>query len=370
MIARVVTKRDDARLALVVTSLAALGLALVLADDLWRLHWLPGPRAAVFTVVAAMIAAGGVGPWLAWTRRRGRATVVRCEEGGVRLGARLVRADHVRSLSIARALRGFSVAIGHGEVGRARELTFVEVERAEEAARIASALGVREPPFGEPRLRPRSRMLALPQALLSLVAVVFAAGYMVTTQGYISPSSLPDPKALFGLGGVVAAELSMVLLVARSRSPHQALGLSRKSAWDAHLALHTRGDARAARDEASDAASERGAPAAPVQRLGRGDEAIGSWLARIDALPTEHHAYRGDAMKKDVLWETLGDGGAPVSARMAAARVLRRRYGEEEAALVRVVEDPDVRVRVEAAMEEHEEAERHLETLGPLFRAR
>jgi len=76
-------------------------------------------------------------------------------------------------------------------------------------------------------------------------------------------------------------------------------------------------------------------------------------------------------LKKDVLWETLGDDGAPVDARMAAARVLRRRHGEEARALVRVVDDHDVRARVAAALEDqHEEVEEHLERLGPLFRAR
>ena len=107
-----------------------------------------------------------------------------------------------------------------------------------------------------------------------------------------------------------------------------------------------------------------------MANLGRGDEQVGAWLARLDAIPNEQHAYRGDAMRKDVLWETLGDGAAPVDARMAAARVLQRRYGEEAPALVRVVSDDEVRVRVEAALEEHDEAEEHIERLGPLFRAR
>ena len=55
---------------------------------------------------------------------------------------------------------------------------------------------------------------------------------------------------------------------------------------------------------------------------------------------------------------------------MGAARVLRKRYGEEERALVRAVDDRDVRLRIEAALEDQEDAERTLATLGPLFRAR
>lgn len=362
--ARVVTRRDDARLAIFLTSVAALGLALVLADDIWHLSRLPPllchpeGSSAVYAVVAALIALGGLGPWLAWTTRRGRAVAVRREERAVRIGRQRLVAQEVSALSVARATLGYGVAIT-----RAREVTFLELERPEDAARVASSLGVEEPPFGATRPAPRSRVLALPQALLSLVAVTFAAAYlMVTTHGY-APWSFPDPKAFFGIGGVVAAELSMVLLLVRRFLPGQALGMSRRGAWDAHVTLHT--GAREARPHV--AADEP----ARIQNLGRGDEPVRTWLARVDAMPTEHHAYRGDALQTDMLWETLGDAGAPVDARMAAARVLRRRYGQEEAALVRVVDDPDVRVRVEAAMEdEQEDAEHHLEKLGPLFRAR
>jgi hypothetical protein len=78
-------------------------------------------------------------------------------------------------------------------------------------------------------------------------------------------------------------------------------------------------------------------------------------------------------MKKDVLWETLGDDKrASRRADGCGARppAALRRGGEEESALVRVVVDRDMRVRVEVALEEHDEAEEHIERLGPLFRAR
>ena len=158
----------------------------------------------------------------------------------------------------------------------------------------------------------------------------------------------------------------MLLLVFRRLAPRPAMALRRRGAWHAHAALH------AAREEGPEAAPGEAAEeaAARIGSLARGDEGVGAWLARLDAIPTEQHAYRGDALKKDVLWETLGDDAAPADARMAAARVLRRRYGAEERALVRVVDDPDVRVRVEAALEDQEDAERAIETLGPLFRAR
>jgi hypothetical protein len=154
------------------------------------------------------------------------------------------------------------------------------------------------------------------------------------------------------------------------------MALRRRGAWDAHVALHhdarMTAEATVAAETAADGATGEERDEAPVRigHLVRGDEGVGAWLARLDAIPTEQHAYRGDAMKKDVLWETLGDAGASVDTRMGAARLLRRRYGAEEGALVRVVEDPDVRVRVEAALEDHDDAERAIETLGPLFRAR
>jgi hypothetical protein len=156
--------------------------------------------------------------------------------------------------------------------------------------------------------------------------------------------------------------------------PGQAVAIARGT-WDAHVALHranAAAHAATATDE-RDERDERPAEEAPVRvgHLGRGDEPVGAWLARIDSLPTEQHAYRGDAMKKDVLWETLSDKAAPVDTRMAAARVLRKRYEEDDVALVRVVDDPDVRVRVEAALDDElEDAEHRIEALGPLFRAR
>ena len=176
----------------------------------------------------------------------------------------------------------------------------------------------------------------------------------------------------------------MLLLAIRCLVPGHAVALRRRGAWNAHVALHAAHAAHAAQaktdavaheneaEREQDGDGDRGEPVriGSLGNLARGDEGVGAWLTRLDAIPTEQHAYRGDAMKKDVLWETLADAAAPADARMAAARVLRRRYGADEGALVRVVEDPDVRVRVEAALEEHDEAERAIETLGPLFRAR
>jgi hypothetical protein len=364
VIARVVTKRDDARLASFVTAAAALFLLLVLADDAFHLTIVRAPASAMFLTVAVAMAVAGVGPWLAWPRRRGRTVQLQCANG--RLEARRLRiaAGDVRAVSVALAAQGASVAIEHGPC-----VTFFEVERAEDAARIAATLSAAPTPASEVVVVSTSRRVSLVQAMVSLVTLVSAPLYYLgATRVDLADGAVADPKALFGLLGVVAAGLSFLFLVARQWWPNQGGALGSSSAWEAHAAIHRERAEQAGHGDAEP-------PTTNVEHvrigvLGRGDEGVGAWLARLDAIPTEHHAYRGDALEKDVLWDALGDAAATVDARMAAARVLRRRYGEEEGALVRVVDDPEVRQRVEAALHEHDDAESRIETLGPLFRAR
>ncbi|MBX3187970.1 MAG: hypothetical protein KF819_13185 [Labilithrix sp.] len=364
MIARVLREREDARVALAVAAISGGGLALVLIDDMLKVASFSGPGTALYALVAALIALAGVAPWLAWTVR-GRATQIRCEPGKVHVDGETIQAGDVTALGVARALgegaRGRSVAVARG-----RTTIFIEVERAEDAARLVEALGGER---GErasselPSAPGRSRALAAPQIVIALVSVAFGPLYFAAaTASYAVLSPIHDAKAFFGLGGVVAAFVALALLVVRRLLKSQAVAL-RRGAYDAHVALHHQ---RSKASETSDASPDE----APLRAhpLARGDEPVGAWLSRLDALPVEAHAYRGDAMKKDVLWETLGDVEAPVDARMAAARVLSRRYGEEEGALVRIVAEPEVRLRVEAVLEgEHDDAERRIETLGPLF---
>lgn len=376
VIARVVMKRDEPRLALATTAASALGLAAVVVDDLLGTPLFRPSDLGVYGGVAVLIALGGLGPWLAW-HRRGRTTSVTCEPGVVRAGDLTIHAAEVTALRIAVARRGRSVAIARGS-----SVVFIEVERADEARRIALALSMPVTPFGDLPLRQPARWGVVLQLLVSVFAVACGPLYYLATRGLGGPFGFSG-KAVFGIGGVVAAWVSLVILVVRHLAPGRAVALGR-GVWDTHVALH-RADAERAEVDAvrsddekaaralEEAEASARAEALPIRvaNLGRGDERASAWLARLDAIPTETHAYRGDALKKDVLWETLGDDGAPVDARMGAARVLRRRHGEEARALVRVVGDHDVRARVAAALEDqHEEAEEHLERLGPLFRAR
>ena len=356
MLARVLTRRDEPRLALALTVFAPLTLACVVIDDFWNTALFQPPGFPTYFGVAVMIALAGIGPWFAW-RKAGAIRRVSCEPGKVTAGSLVIHAGELTALRIVSGARGKSVAVARG-----RSVVFFEVERADEAARLAKALGV-PAPFGELALTPSKRWPAVFQALVTSLSVAFAALYLLSA--VVSPV-LFEGKTIFGLGGVIASFASLAVLLARSfgRGEAVALGASR---WDAHVALHLHKNENG--EDVPEVVDDDVAPR-PVSRLGRGNEPTAAWLARLDALPSDAHAYRSDALPADSLWETLGDGEAPVDARMAAARVLRLRFHEEPKALVRVVDDGDVRERIEAALEEHEEAEQHLERLGPLFRAR
>ncbi len=366
MIARVLARRDDARVASFVTAAAAIFLLLVLADDALHLALFRSPAEPMFLIVALAMAVAGIGPWLAWSRRSGRAVRLRCGDGVIEAGPLRIIARDVGAISVAHAAKGSSVAIKHG-----KRVAFLEVERAEDTVLIAEALATGQPHASDVVVLPRSGAIAIMQMLVTLAALVAAPLYYMAAamRVDVAEAGLADPKALFGLVGVLAAVLSFMFLVMRQLWPNQAVAFGRRSGWEAHAALH-RERARLRRE--TEAGEE---PAGTIEKvriggLERGAEDIGPWLTRIDAIPTEQHAYRGDALKKDVLWEALGDAGAAVDTRMAAARVLHRRYGEQEGALVRVVADADVRLRIEAALDEPDDAERRLERLGPLFRAR
>jgi hypothetical protein len=368
VIARVVAKRDDARVASFVTAAAAIFLLLVLADDAMHLALFRTPADSMFLTVAVAMALAGVGPWLAWSRRSGRAVRLRCGDGVIEAGRLRIAARDVRAISVAHAAKGSSVAIKHG-----KRVAFLEVERDEDTARIVETLAAGQSRTCDVVVLPRSGAIAVIQMLVTLAALIVAPLYYMAAMRFdVADGATADPKALFGLVGVLAAVLSFIFLVMRQLWPNQAVAFGMRGGWETHAALHRERARVRGETEGEEGARE---PVATIEKvriggLERGDEEVGAWLARIDAIPTEQHAYRGDALKRDVLWEALGDAGAPVDTRMAAARVLRRRYGEEERALVRAVADADVRLRIEAALDEHDDAERRIERLGPLFRAR
>ncbi|MBS2014490.1 MAG: hypothetical protein JST00_16510 [Deltaproteobacteria bacterium] len=352
-----VDRREDSRTALAVTTFAASALLLLLLDDIVKLRLLPGPGGFAYTLVTFLIALAAVGPWLAWTRRGDVGGVV-ISPGRVVAGGTVLTTEDVTAIAVAEGARGRSVAIAR----QRGNVTFLEVEREEEARAIAAALGRKPEPSSTLALPRHRRALAFFQLLVSSIGLACAPLYYLAATAELSSQG----KGIFGVGGVLASLVGAALLAARHASRSQAVAL-RRGAYDRHVELHRAAPSTREGQLDEEARSE----ATPGLALSRGNEPLRAWLARLDALPNEAHAYRGDAMKKDVLWGALSDEASPLEVRMGAARVLARRHGEAPATLVRVVTDPDERVRVEAALdEEEEEAERRIERLGPLFRAR
>ncbi len=316
-------------------------------EDVFRSHFVEvGPLGAL--AVALAMALAGIGPWLA-RRAPARTAKIVLGQGAAQIDAEHVLAIDVTGFSVAEAARGYSIAIARG----ARVL-FVEVERIGEAVALARALNLPSTRFGtipspQTRVARRKFQIGLTSALLFTAWNYWACWW--------TDAFLGGDKSLYGIVGIVLAHVATVL-VAIGVTPGPLLGS--KGLWEAHHALHLDPE-KVARAEAAASRLEK------HSELERGAEPVATWLGRVDAMPALPGAYRGSHAKKDVLWETLNDGAAATSARVAAARVLGRAFGEEGASLVRVVNDPELRVRVEAALED--DAAERLEELGPLFRA-
>jgi len=352
VLARVVARREHVAVALAAVGAAVMVIGLTIVDDLLgRTSFLPGPNLVGFTTLTLAFLLGAVGPWLAWARR-GSVVDVQLGEGGVRLGARTVAGAEVTGLAVAEAERGVSVAIARGG-----ETIFVELESLADAMRIARALG-KDVPSGDPILPRAASSAGRLQMLLSATAAVFAPLYWLEATTYDSSG-----KAMYGIGALVGVALGAALFVARCAGKG---GVAwRRGAFDAHAELHAIHGGTGSATLSTDATGREGP-------LARGDRPLRVWLADLDAATSggSGHAYRSDALAAEMLWEVLRDDGAAVEERMAAARVLARRDALAPAELVRVVSDPEVRLRVEAALPELDEAEEQIEALGPMFQAR
>ncbi len=345
MIARVLFKRDHPGPAFAISAVSALALAAIAVDDFTNAHVIPvPPGTGAYTLVTILFLILALAPWVT-PARRARPARVTTEEGTVRIDQKVIRASEVTAFSVARGLRGLSIAIQ-----RNKEVVFVEVDRDEDAVRIARALGrdASKPDAVAPE--GSSRPLALIQANATFLLLVLAPLYWVSAMGE------GNYKSTAGIGALVAAFSAMAIFLVRRLVTSCDMKAFRFGAWARHAALHWANVAPAL------APRETGTP------LKRGEEPVSAWLERLDALPVNEGAYR--ALPRDVLLDVLASDEASPDERMGAARVLRRRYGAP-ASIVRVVADPEVRIRVEAAADgDVVEAEEKIERLGPLFRAR
>lgn len=350
MYVRVVTKRDAGRLPLVLTGGSVLALLSFLVDDLF-FHLLPPPITLDYALVGVAMLLAAIGPWLA-RPTSSRLSALRLEPGALVIGKRRISADDVEAVSIAEAHRGTSVGLR-----LRRGVVFLEVERVADAQRVIDALGKTPEALGSlPKAHGGWGEVAIAQGTISVTTLIFALLYQAATT---MPDAPFGSKAL-GIPGVVFAVLSLLVLVVRVMSGSR-LSLAKDCALEAHARLHA---GNGVEGEAP------GARAFEADPLVRRDEPTAAWLARLDAAASQKSAYRGDVPARDALVATLTDEAAQVDARMAAARLLKRRHGSTDEELVRVVVDPLVRVRVEAALDDDDDAAERIDQLGPVFQVR
>ena len=77
------------------------------------------------------------------------------------------------------------------------------------------------------------------QMLVTLAALIAAPlYYMAAMRADVAAGPTADPKALFGLVGVLASALSFVVLVTRQRWPNQVVAFGMRGGWETHAALH------------------------------------------------------------------------------------------------------------------------------------
>ena len=351
--ARLVAARESNRAAVFLTALAATGLLAIAVDDKvgfgHLLPFEPGSPVAL-VLLATLYGLAAVGPWLRASAPRPRVTV-RCGEGVVRVGARAVLAREVAFVSVAPAAHGASVAL---VLGRGFAPVFLEVASVAEAEEIARALGAPATAATLPPAAPARGVRVIAAAITAVSAWTGCLALLaVTTSAFGSLHGV-------GLVNVALAPFAAAFAaIPRLRAPDG------ETAFDAHLALHAR-----AAGERAEAPEPRAEAAGAAALLARRDEATSAWLARLDALPREGSAYRGDVLGPEALRAVVADDTATPDARAGAARLLATRHGETAPSLVRVVTDPDVLLRVEAATNvDAEDAVEELERLGPLFRA-
>lgn len=307
---------------------------------------------AIGSSVALVIAA--IAPYfvLAWRPRASECTIA---EGHVKVGIHSFHADAVTGFSVAPDGHGVSVALGIGD-----QTTFLEVDTMNDARLIATALKKRFPADGELRLTLPSQSPSLVVAMFSFVALVLA-GLLPFFTGF------SEGLIMIWSNTITLTVLLAILVIMRTRKPM-------KLSWGTATQIEpTRTldrspiERHVRRHERARLTAPPVAPRVRVDLLAQGNDSVGEWLKRIDALDRAG-GYRGENAPSELLFETVKDDHAPIDVRLAAARLLKVRDNEDRMRIADTVTDADIRARILAVTDEHPEAA--LAEVGPLFRAR
>lgn len=332
---RVVPVRERRGLAWVVGTVGGLALVWLTAT-----HG-PGER-AVLAGVAALGALWMLGLLLCF-RPAPYVAIPALTLDGVRLGSALVGRDAVAS--VVKARTGVSVAL----VSSDDEL-FVETATMNDAMQLVRMTSA--PLVDTFSLRLRSR------ALRTLKRI--AAG--IGTLACVALPMMEYEVAIFGVlvfSGLVTSLVHVAESLWRRRTV-VALGQGLDAASGAlgeHVLLHATRPTNESPEE----------PRIRIQVLDRSDEPVRMWLERIDGLSSD--AYRGALPSQADLRLVFEDPAAPLHQRLAAARLLVRRYSVRVAELHDALEPELVRYFLDIDADDTEVVAASIERPGPRFRA-
>ena len=359
--ARVIPTKERTGLGWLVGTLGGAGLLYVI----FGLSWSHDGQRLLFGLGLATWALGAA---LAY---RPRVRVVDVTDAADALHAGAVKVPRGAPARIADGVRGVSVAMGCGK----GDVAFFEVDSAEDAAALVAmaAAVVGEPVvyrMGFDRFRGTAR-------LLGLIGAAAGLAYGVTV-GLLSYS---EYKTMFGLTALFAASVATLFyLIAEFAWRDVVIGAPGPStgvtgAIGRHLVLHRRDEesrAEAGKKRVDVAAGARTFTGVEgrVRVMARGDETVRAWLARVDVAGAQDEGYRSDAPTREELHALLGDATAATDLRLAAARVLVRRYRESPESVCAGIERDLVPYVRSITGEELEPAAEALDSLGPAFRAR
>ena len=357
--------------------------------------------------IASTLLLGGLWIWLVspflLRRPQGTHAHIECDGGKIRVRpdrmlARTIKTRELHGASVARTDSGAVVTLS-GPI--AQNPIAIEVRSAEAANEIRSALGVPHGGFGEIAWHVEPKSIDI-----SLMFTRVAAAALLVLRLLVSPWSTAIGAVLSVLAisaTVVAILLALVRLVVGARAlgmrssgilavgagapiylpfaeirdivddgkalvfrPRQSIldnlvipcaptrwlpsGLSAEER--ALMIAQLRGAIAVAKGESAPFVD----PASHLDALKRNDATPADWLARLDALASQHAnaAYRSTTIAKEDLWRALESHDAGAEMRAGAARVLLRISPEKEqdriAKAIDSIHDDDERAHIRAAL--------------------
>jgi hypothetical protein len=299
-------------------------------------------------------------------------TQIDAERGVVRIGKEEIPL-YGPGVSVAKGERGYSIAVMNLE----DEPLFIEVDTEKDARAFLESIGVGSWPGDgslEVMARNEGRNLfrrALSVAsLVALVLSVFLEGVASSAFGIFTFAASLIALSIFMFDAVKGARRFTLGDNARADSAGVPTG---KGIVEQHIRAHLQ--QRVVVKEEEEEAAVSGASGGAHRRLleNASNESTKEWLARIDALRAgEGDGYRGGGPTAEELRGVLDDASSPPRAKLAAVRLLKRKFKETDETLkARIASVDDAlgpSVRVVLSEDDADAAADELDAIGPAFR--